>query len=181
MLYLIVRVHYMKHAAYIILLTLLWSCNIKNHESISGVWDASNMIRHVSDTIKGSLDFDTMIETTTVKTDTGVVDIMHLIDSIISIEPTSRLDVIQIHFDDKTHGIISFYEIDKKSIPSNEDPRFTATNYNFRVSYLNNKPKLLIDYGFEQNGRLIDTLDYKLLSENLLMLKSDTLKRINKP
>ncbi len=107
--------------------------------------------------------------------------ISHVNDSIIDISPTTKIEVLQFHFDDGNHGVLSMYDIDSERTPSNEDPRYTANNYNFSTLTKNGRTYLIVDYHFGQFGRTLDTVEYQLISANKLLIAKDTLTRIDEP
>ncbi len=156
-------------------------CTSERTNELSGVWDATNYVKYPFDTISLESDFDPVMERTTVKTDSGIMVISYVNDSIIDISPTTKLDVLHFHFDDRTHGVLSIYDIDSERTLSNEDPRYTADNYNFSTLTKNGRTYLIMDYHFGQFGRVLDTVEYQLISANELLISKDTLTRVNEP
>lgn len=156
-------------------------CTSERTNELSGIWDATNYVKCPFDTISLESDFDPIMERATAKTDSGVMVISQVNDSIIDISPTTKKDVLQFHFDDGTRGVLSIYDIDFERTPSSEDPRYTANNYNFSTLTQNGRTYLIVDYHFGQFGRALDTVEYQLISANELLIAKDTLIRINKP
>jgi hypothetical protein len=165
----------------IIVITTL-SCSEKRSTKISGVWDISNYVEYVSDTISITNGLSGEADKTTVKTDSGIMVISHFEDSIISIMPTTKTEVLRISLDDNEKGVLSQYQIDSDGKTPNKDPRWTALNNNFWVFKSNGKQFIVADSHFDQLGnRLLDTSEYKLLAPNKLLFDGDTLTRINEP
>ena len=154
-------------------------CTSQRTNELSGIWDATNYVKYPFDTISLESDFDPIMDRVTVKTDSGIMAISYVNDSIIDISPTTKRDVLQFHFDDGTRGVLSFYGIDFERTPSNEDPRYTANNYNFSTLTKNGRAYLIVDYHFSQFGRALDTVEYQLISPNELLISKDTLTRIH--
>lgn len=170
----------MKTPFLILITSLLCSCSIEKSE-LEGIWDATDYVRYPSDTISIEDDLESNIQRTTVKTDSGIYVVSHLNDSILDISLSKKLRVIQFHFDDKNHGVLSNYKRISELLDQTEDPRYTANNYNFSTRTSNGQTYLLIDYHFGQFGRAIDTVEYQLISANELLIAKDTLRRINEP
>lgn len=171
----------MKNQFHFIIVVFVLGCASERTNELSGTWDATNYVKYPFDTISLGLDFDPIMERATVKTDSGIMVISHVNDSIIDISPTTKMDVLQFHFDDGTRGVISIYDIDSERTPSNEDPRYTANNYNFSTLTKNGRTYLIVDYHFGQFGRALDTVEYQLISADELLISKDTLTRINEP
>jgi len=171
----------MKKQLFLIIAVFVLGCTTERTNELSGIWDATNYVKYPSDTISFESDFDLVIERVTVKTDSGIMVISHVNDSIIDISPTTKKEVLQFHFDDGTHGVLSMYDIDSKRTTSNEDPRYTANNYNFSTVSKNGRTFLIVDYHFGQFERTLDTVEYQLISANELLISKDTLTRINEP
>ncbi|MEP2025786.1 hypothetical protein [Reichenbachiella sp.] len=169
----------MKNQLFLIIAIFALGCTSERTNELSGTWDATNYVKYPFDTISLESNFDPVMERVTVKTDSGIMVISHVNDSIIDISPTTKKEVLQFHFDDRTRGILSIYEIDSEQTPSNEDPRYTANNYNFSTLTQNERTYLIIDYHFGQFGRTLDTVEYQLISVNELLISKDTLTRIN--
>lgn len=171
----------MKNQLFLIIAGFVLGCTSERTNELSGIWDATNYVKYPFDTISLESYFDHVMEQTTVKTDSGIMVISHVNDSIIDISPTTKKNVLQFHFDDRTHGVLSIYYIDSVRTSSNEDPRYTADNYNFSTITINGRTFLIIDYHFGQLGRILDTVEYQLISSNELLISMDTLTRINEP
>ena len=176
-----VRAHTMKAQILTFLIILAIGCTSEQSNKLSGIWDATNYMKYPSDTIMLEDDFDPELERTTVKTDSGIMVISHLNDSIIGVAPTTRTNVLQFHFDNGTQGVLSIYDIDSEKPVSDNDPRYYANNYNFWTLTSNGRTYLVLDYHFNQFGRAVDTVEYELISANQLIIKGDTLNRINEP
>ncbi|MEM9340897.1 MAG: hypothetical protein AAGA66_19335 [Bacteroidota bacterium] len=168
----------MKLLIFTLLVILTFSCK-KEQPELHGRWNAIKYLSYPSDTISIEEDLDTNIEQITLKTDSGIMVISHIRDSVISIEPTTKAYVMQFHFDDETHGVLSIYEMDSKQTPSNEDPRYTADNHNFSAFTNDGRTYLIVDHHFSQFGRALDTVEYRLISANELLLSKDTLMRMD--
>ncbi|MBL0764950.1 hypothetical protein [Marivirga atlantica] len=171
----------MRKSPFILLLIINFGCSKKPSNEISGVWAFSNNMEYVSDTISIESGLNGIIKTS-IQTDSGIVIITHIQDSIISVKPSSKKDVLEIYFDNEKHGIISLYQIDSNDISSREDPKWTASNNSFWVYNKNSTQYLIIDSNFDRKGnRILDTIKFQLLNPNLLILNKDTLTKINKP
>lgn len=157
----------------------IYSCSEAPKE-IEGQWDSSSMLKSIDDTLSIESNLDTPIEITTVRTDTGIIDIHHLNDSIISIRPTSKTYITEFHFDDNTHGIMSAYEIDSRYERSNENPKFTAYHINFSIFDQGQQSYIVFDHHYNQCGRSLDTIEYVLKSDSMLLIANDTIKRLKK-
>lgn len=140
----------------------LWffSCNSNNSiKNISGLWDYTESSIHISDTIIIGSIFDSFnSEYYILNTDSGRFKHIYIDDSLLRIEHYSLIEVLQIEFDDKTHGVSSFYELDTIQTLK-EEPRYTADfNTNFRFYQTGGTSYLVFDYGFSQYGRAFDTV-----------------------
>lgn len=113
-----------------------------------------------------------------IKTDEGRERHKYYEDSLVSIMKDSWLDILQIELDNTSQGIISFYDADT-SKTQNEEPRWTGNNYHFTLNRRKkNAYQIVIDWGFTQFGRQLDTLDLISVNPNVLILDSDTLVRV---
>lgn len=169
----------MKNSIILIIIIITFSCSDKLTSGLSGVWNASQLVDYPFDTISMESGIAGGVDKTTIKTDSGVMVVMHIEDSVISIKPSIRTEVLHLYFDDAEKGVFSFYEIDPEDEMKDEDPRWTASNNNFWILKSGSKHFFVIDSHFDQYGnRMLDTLEYKLLSSNKLIIKSDTLTRI---
>ena len=176
-----VRAHTMRTSIIFSLILLLLGCTNSQQSKLSGIWDASNYLHELGDTIQREGDFDTDIEKTTVKTDSGIMVIAHIEDSILNISPATKTSVIQFHFDDDSRGVLSIYQIDSVHPTSDNDPRMYANNYNFWTISSNGRTYIVIDQQFYQFGRALDTLEYKIISTQELAIEDKTLKRLYEP
>tara|TARA_R110000822_G_scaffold41861_3_gene114136 strand:+ start:145998 stop:146519 length:522 start_codon:yes stop_codon:yes gene_type:complete len=159
---------------------LFFSCGNNSVDDISGLWDYTEKSIHVFDTIGGRGDFDTMQITYIIKTDSGRFEHFYTWDedTLLKIEPYKSIEILQIEFDDKTHGIGSFYELDTTQALK-EEPRYTANfNTNFSLYQTEGKSYLIFDYGFSQYGRAFDTVPVKSVSNDILVFDGDTLKKV---
>ncbi len=177
------RDHTMKRPIILIIIITIFSCSEKPSNEISGIWDVSNLInKYASDTISITSALAGEADETTVKTDSGIMVITHFEDSVISIEPARKIPVLHFHFDDYEKGVISEYQIDFDDKVSIEDPRWTASNFNFWTLKSKERKFIVVDAHYDQFGkRLLDTSEYKLIAPNKLLFKGDTLIRINEP
>lgn len=166
----------------IFILCLISSCNSKKQNEIAGIWDATSYLEYPFDTISLDFPLDTDIEKMRVKTDSGIMAIEYIGDSVISVYPSTEIDVLHIHLDNKTNGVLSFYTLDiEQETQSKEEPRWTANNFSFHTISIKDQNCLIIDYHFHQYGRALDTVEYQILSSSKLILDGDTLSRIEKP
>lgn len=156
-------------------------CSSDRSMELSGLWEASNYVKYPFDTICYESDFGSAMEKVTIKTDSGIMVISQINDSIIDIGPTTKTEIFQFHFDDETHGKLFMYEIDTARNSTLEDFRYNATEYNFSTLSNNGRTFLIVEYHFEQNERFLDTIEYQLISANELLISKDSLTRIKKP
>ncbi|MDX1372873.1 MAG: hypothetical protein R3321_10405 [Nitrososphaeraceae archaeon] len=168
----------MKNKLILLIIVSLFGCSSEPTLGLSGTWDNTSQTNYLTDTLSIEYDIDLNREIITIKSDSGIMDVSLINDSIVDIRPTTKRSIIQFHFDDKEQGVLSFYELDKEEISSNEDPRVTAENYNFSTFSENEKTFLIIDQHFSQYGRALDTIEYQLILKDKLILAKDTLTRI---
>lgn len=135
-------------------------------------------MNYLSDTISViDESFGNQGQTYVIKTDEGRERHKYYADSLISISKDSWLDILEIEFDNANQGIISFYDADT-SKAQKEEPRWTGNNYHFTLKQIRrNNYLIIIDWGFSQFGRELDTLDLISVNPNVLILDSDTLTR----
>ncbi|MEQ9425980.1 MAG: hypothetical protein RJQ09_16260 [Cyclobacteriaceae bacterium] len=163
-----------------ILIFLIISCK-QPRTNLEGWWNFDPLVKHVYDTISRDYDLDTQIEKIAVKSDSGAIIILFKSDSIIGYEPYTTVNIAEFYFDNATQGVLSNYELDTAiRIPLNDklDYRVYARNYNFSLYKKNDRTYLLIDHGFNQFGRSIDTLEYKIISRNEIEIKGKKIQRI---
>lgn len=157
------------------------SCSRKTdpRDTLEGTWNAENAMNYLSDTISvvdGS--YGDQSRTFIIKNDEGRKRHKYYGDCLISISNDSWLDILEIEFDNVNQGVISFYNADT-SIIQKEEPRWTGSNYHFTIDQKErNSSLMIIDWGFSQFGRELDTLDFISVNPNVLILDSDTLIRI---
>lgn len=136
-------------------------------------------MNYLSDTISViNESFGDQSQTHIIKTDEGRERHKYYGDSLISISKDSWLDILEIEFDNANQGIISFYDVDTSKIQK-EEPRWTGRNYHFTIDQRQrNSYLMIIDWGFSQFGRELDSLNLISVNPNVLILDSDTLIRI---
>ncbi len=168
---------HLNRALSITLLYLLLGCVTEN-PNLTGLWNATNYLQYISDTIVVVFDSERNIDLLTVKTDSGMIVISAASDSVISVNQSKATDVLHFEYDDDTHGILSIYELNPPYQNLDEDIRYTAKNYNFFTFSENQNHYLVIDHQFNPFGRSLDTISYDIVSDRLLILAEDTLMRI---
>ncbi len=162
------------------LLIIVFSNNqIPDSTRLQGKWDASVLISYPRDTVQIESNLDWYYDKITIKTDSGFVTLLVENDSIIGTEKFSVINVAEFHFDDTSHGIISFYDLDiSNDQVREEDPRFTDQNFSFSLYENENGKFILLDNHFNQFGRAIDTVEYEFITNEKLKIYDKTISRL---
>ncbi len=161
----------------VLVLAILTECKNTEYQELAGRWYYTYDPEYTLDTLGIDDDFESGLEQFTIKTDTGIIVTEYKDDTLFGIKEYSKVTVADFHFDDRTHGVASFYELDTLVDNGNENPRYTAQNMNFWIYERGANSMIIFDFHYNQFGRAIDTVEFKLLA-NKLILRTDTLHRL---